>query len=682
MSHELRTPLTLILNPLENASRQYNEDKNIEVATKNSRRLLRLVNQLLDFQKLKAGKRDLKMAPLDINILTHVCGDYFASACADKEVNFSVKRDGNHLNGESNPLMVIGEIDALEKIVFNYLSNALKHSSEQGRIEMGLITQQTSVRLYVTDTGAGISDDGQSKLFEVFSQVDDSTTRAYEGSGLGLALVKSLAEEMGAEVGVNSRLGEGSTFWVQFPLLSAENIERLIADGSFGEAHVMEQDFKVKSWLLEEVEGKAGHQGDDAEDQSLAGDGARILVVDDLADMRDLIALGLQKQNYAVLKASNGKQGLAAAKKHLPDLIVTDWMMPEMSGPELIKSLKDDPALSSIPVVLLTAKSDDESKLTGAEIGAEAFLGKPFNELELNSIVKNLIQLTETSKRELRHTKNLLAQADKMSQLGAMVATIGHEIANPLSLISLSCVNESSTLEKLEKNVVSFANSDDIEIQNTAQTSLKQINHLKDFSRNINTASNQLKELSYALRTQSRIEHKPTPAIDLNEVIKESILITGGQIKKHRAQDSLSELPKITCYRSKVGQVVTNLLSNAAEALSEKVVQRRQEGERFRSQIVITSQPIDRDGKKGVMVVVADNGDGVPEAIRENIFEQFFTTKEAGKGTGLGLSLCVEIVKEHGGDLSVTDDPELGGARFELWLPVEIAGGGVAPEVA
>ena len=167
------------------------------------------------------------------------------------------------------------------------------------------------------------------------------------------------------------------------------------------------------------------------------------------------------------------------------------------------------------------------------------------------------------------------------------------------------------------------------------------------------------------------MEQEITEGVPINEVVKESMVLVGGRMKRHSLDESLGQLPEITCYRSKIGQVVTNLLANSADALTEKVERSAENGgERFEGHISVLTQPGERDGKPGVLVAVSDNGDGVPDSIREKIFEQFFTTKPAGVGTGLGLSMCAEIVKEHGGVLSVTDDENLGGARFELWLPV------------
>ena len=428
ISHELRTPLTLILNPLQAAEKAHGNDKNIEVAAKNSRRLLRLVNQLLDFQKLEAGKKELTLKPVNMVRFAHVCGDYFASACSTKDIDFQVRMDGEYLNEhmvQHQKHFIQGEIDALEKVAFNFLSNALKYTPQGGQIELGLKTTPDAVRIYIQDSGPGISEAGQQKLFQVFSQVDESTTREYEGTGLGLALVRDLAEAMQGKVGVNSQPGEGSTFWGEFPKLQepkapldlliiddeveirkmvqsmtrrSENVESTQSVGDANEARmvmrsrpvkcvlcdynlpmedgvsllkelaheypntrrvlitggpnddmmqravneawvhqvffkpvesaelidcldrlvghspigigteIVDEDFAVRDWLLADARGKTGEDTDDEEVPE--GSGELVLVVDDLPDMRDLIAGSLESRGYRTIKAPNGKRGL------------------------------------------------------------------------------------------------------------------------------------------------------------------------------------------------------------------------------------------------------------------------------------------------------------------------------------------------------------------------------------
>jgi signal transduction histidine kinase len=259
-----------------------------------------------------------------------------------------------------------------------------------------------------------------------------------------------------------------------------------------------------------------------------------------------------------------------------------------------------------------------------------------------------------------------------------MVAGIGHEIANPIGLISMSAENFRHSADKLEQTLMPvFTGSEEAEMVGKKIKAI--IDELRDVNECTTIGSNRLKDLSMALRTQSRMDLEATPGVNLNEVVKEAMLITGGRTKVHRVTDSLGELPALSCYRSKIGQVLTNLLANAADALTEKVESTRAVGgEAFKGQIFVVSKSWDREGMPGVLVTISDNGDGVPEAIREKIFDQFFTTKPAGVGTGLGLAMCVDIVKEHGGMLTVSDDADLGGARFELWLPLEVE----APEVS
>ena len=162
------------------------------------------------------------------------------------------------------------------------------------------------------------------------------------------------------------------------------------------------------------------------------------------------------------------------------------------------------------------------------------------------------------------------------------------------------------------------------------------------------------------------MDNEMTPGVDLNQVIRESIIMVSGRTTTHQLEEALSDIPEIECMRSRIGQVITNLLANAADALTE---QREKSGAGFRGKIAITSHVATNEETEGIAIIISDNGTGVPEAIRDRIFDEFFTTKPAGEGTGLGLAMCANIIRDHGGFLQVGDDPALGGARFEVWLP-------------
>jgi len=401
ISHELRTPLTLILNPLEVVVKKHGDDPSLKMAMRNAQRLLRLVNQLLDFQKLGAGQKNIELRPVNFLRFLRICADYFSSACTTKNIEFLVTIEGEPLTAElitSKRIFVAGEVDALEKITFNYLSNAIKFTPENGRIELGVTLTPERGRLFVKDSGPGISKENQESLFQAFSQIDGTATRNYEGTGLGLAYVKSLTEAMGGNVGIESEAGQGSSFWADF--------NRCADSGEIDTAT-----FKIKDWLLADAPART-QEAVDKPNPNAAGKGETILVVDDLSDMRRLISGTLRAENYHVETSTNGLLGLSKVEELRPDLIISDWMMPEMTGPEMVKRLKADSVLASTPVILLTAKSDAESKLLGTEVGADAFLGKPFNTKELLSIVHNLLTLKEREKEVAnlnRHiTENVL----------------------------------------------------------------------------------------------------------------------------------------------------------------------------------------------------------------------------------------------------------------------------------
>jgi adenylate cyclase len=300
----------------------------------------------------------------------------------------------------AGPVVVNAEADALEKIVFNFLANALKYTPKGKAITLSIASVAGRARIAVKDDGPGISAEGQKRLFQLFSQVDEGRGLAVanEGTGLGLALAKELAEAMGGAVGVESKEGEGSTFWVELPVVQAAATDAKPTGKAMADVPVVRKSEHLS------VRPPPSSAEPDA-----TGPRARVLVVDDLADMRDLVGRTLARHGYRVTLAPGGREALESLQASKPDLVVTDWMMPGMSGPELVAAIRADADLRAVPVVLLTAKSDEESKLAGTEVGADAFLGKPFNESELVSTVRNLVQLKERE-REVERLKRHIAE--------------------------------------------------------------------------------------------------------------------------------------------------------------------------------------------------------------------------------------------------------------------------------
>jgi signal transduction histidine kinase/class 3 adenylate cyclase len=373
-SHELRTPLTLILGPLDDELIEHPDNDNLQLIDRNARRLLRLVNQLLDYQRLSAGHTELDNGPLELTRFLRVCADYFRSAASSHELTFRCTVAGEPL-ATADELFVWSEADALEKVVFNYLSNALKFTPNGGTIDLTVQRREGAVRLAVSDTGPGISEADQARLFEVFVQADSSARLQHQGTGLGLALVKELVQAMGGTVGVTSQPGEGATFWCDLqPSVPAPFNRELYELRGGGMADVVAPRAVV-------------------DEEPTEGTNGVVLVVDDLDDVRALLSRSILRAGYSVVTARNGLEALDILTMKEIDLVITDWMMPLMTGPELIQSIRADAALQGTPVVLLTARSDEESRVIGLGVGADAYLGKPFLDAELTATVRNLVAL-------------------------------------------------------------------------------------------------------------------------------------------------------------------------------------------------------------------------------------------------------------------------------------------------
>jgi signal transduction histidine kinase/DNA-binding response OmpR family regulator len=389
VSHEFRTPLTLMLGPLEDTlarGRDLPEKhrNNLEVAHRNSLRLLKLVNALLDFSRIEAGRVQACYEPVDLASLTVELAGLFRSA---------IERAGLRLlvNCDLSADVAYVDREMWEKIVFNLLSNAFKFTFN-GEIEVSLKKIENAAELQVRDTGTGIPVDDLPHLFERFYRVQGARGRTWEGSGIGLALVQELAKLHSGSVRVESELGRGSTFIVTVPLgkdhLPTERIGAARTLGSTGisaEAYVQE----ALHWSA-----TAPDVSDDIEIASLVSTRAalspennleevsRVLFADDNADMRQYLTTLLNPQ-YEVVPCEDGQVALEQARQRRPDLVLADVMMPRMDGFSLLRALREDKDLRDIPVILLSARAGEESRIEGLDAGADDYLVKPFSAREL-----------------------------------------------------------------------------------------------------------------------------------------------------------------------------------------------------------------------------------------------------------------------------------------------------------
>jgi signal transduction histidine kinase/class 3 adenylate cyclase len=411
LSHEFRTPLALTIGPLEDVIRgQFGEINGplrgqLEVMLRNSQRLLRLINQLLDISKIESGEMKLESGHYDLRQLANETCMAFTPYAERNKVLLSID------TGEL-PISFDFDYVKMEHILNNLLSNAIKFTAENGKV-MLILTQTNSPRpgvvLRVRDTGSGIESGDVEKIFDRFYQVDGSSSRDYEGTGIGLSLVKELVELHGGTIEVKSDPGFGTEFSVVIPA-DVSNQQ--------GEHRGVEESNVAMELAILETSDAAG--------ESRTGTGGvseaviekpTVLVVDDNADIRNYLNTCLQP-SFRILQGRDGAEGIELAREHRPDLIISDIMMPGVDGYQLCRAVKEDQELKHIPVIFLTAKASDEMKLEGLEIGADDYLAKPFNARELLARSNNLITLRQ-KEREVVKLNQVLEQKleDQLEEL-------------------------------------------------------------------------------------------------------------------------------------------------------------------------------------------------------------------------------------------------------------------------
>ncbi|HEY9606993.1 MAG TPA: ATP-binding protein, partial [Allocoleopsis sp.] len=381
------------------------------IALRNSRRLLRLVNQLLDLQRLDAGRMQASFRPCNLVEFASQIVEVFRPYCERKHIKISTQLT-------SCPLVYL-DLEKFDKVLYNLLSNAMKFTSAGGSITVSVEPAGDHVQLMVIDTGIGIRKEQIPHLFERFRQAEGSVNRSYEGSGLGLALVKELVELHGGQISVESVYSEGTTFtlWLQTGTahLPLEQVLEVPTEIQYSRASVELADLDMEFPLSEDGETRSmpevekGQEFIPSSPLSIASSAAsqvqtphtpaQILVVDDNPDLRAYVSRILKQEGYRVLTAHNGDEGFCTVQQTRPQLIVTDLMMPVVSGLDLIRLIRNSEELKGIPIVLLTAKADEATRIEGTEQGADAYLSKPFNDRELLAEVRNLLALKANERR-------------------------------------------------------------------------------------------------------------------------------------------------------------------------------------------------------------------------------------------------------------------------------------------
>ena len=402
VSHELRTPLTLISGPADQLAERNTikgEDRNlVEMIRRNVKILSQLVDEILEFRRIQNDKVKLKLNQFDINSELQVWESDFAAVAARKKLTLEYQSTGS--------AMVIADKEKLSHIYFNLMTNALKYTPQGGSVTTGLEITDSTFRIFVADTGNGMNADDCQHIFERFYQAKGSVG----GTGIGLAIVKAYTDLHHGKATVDSQLGQGTTFSIELPLQQAG----YDAQKDTGDIVCRADNTFADDYMVEDVKSRQNTEtliavNDNENEKPL------VLVVDDNASMRNYIKSILQPQ-YNVIDAQNGAEALEEARKKVPQIVVSDVMMPVMNGLELSRRMKDDITISHIPVILLTARVLDEQRAEGYATGADSYITKPFAASTLLARIDNLLKNRRQLKRIFSGT--LQEQAEDEQMLG------------------------------------------------------------------------------------------------------------------------------------------------------------------------------------------------------------------------------------------------------------------------
>ncbi len=685
VSHEFRTPLTLMLGPLEEeiaARTDHAAAGRLGMVHRNGLRLLRLVNTLLDFSRIEAGRVQARYQPLELDRHTAELASNFRSAC---------ERAGLRLETRCAPLPhpVYADAEMWERIVLNLVSNAFKYTLS-GEIFVGLTAApgDTEAVLTVRDTGIGIPQAELPHIFDRFHRIEGQNGRTLEGTGIGLALVNELVRLHGGTIRVESQIGVGTTFSVSIPFGHAhlppdrvsETTVRTAPEGISAAAFVEE----ALRWLPQgegAEEGQAEPRAADLLETSsvLFGPGSfspapeqqrpRILLADDNADMRDYVTRLLHSA-YDIQSVRDGQEALHAARATRPDLILSDVMMPRLDGFGLLAAIRADADLRDLPVILLSARAGEEARLEGLDAGADDYLVKPFSARELLARVRSnldLARLRRAARDALRQANELLEQrvaeevarraqaedslrqAQKMEAIGHLTGGVAHDFNNLLTVIGGGV----ETLQRLL--AASPPAGDDTKIK-------RALSMIAQGAERAATLTHRL--LAFARR--QTLDPKP---VDANKLVAGMSELLRRTLGESVALETVlaGGLWRTIADANQLENALLNLAVNARDAMPD--------GGRLTIETANThldyayaAENEDVSAGQYVMIAVSDTGIGMDRDTLGRVFEPFFTTKDVGQGTGLGLSQVYGFIKQSNGHVKLYSEPGQGTA-VKLYLP-------------
>ena len=680
VSHEFRTPLTLMLGPLEEEIAGLSREKpqaaeRLSMAHRNGLRLLRLVNTLLDFSRIEAGRVQAHFRPTDLGEYTEELASNFRSAC---------DRAGLRLVTHCGRLdqLVYVDTEMWERIVLNLVSNAFKYTlAGTITVELAAAPDNEAAVLTVRDTGVGIPEAELPHIFDRFHRIDGQRGRTLEGTGIGLALVNELVRLHGGSIAVESRIDAGTAVSVRVPFgrahLPAERVSEIVARGApegVAAATFVEEALR---WLPDDGMGRDTDLLETSSVLSSLGIDAamgdqvrrRVLLADDNADMRDYV-VRLLRPGYDVEAVWDGREALRSARARPPDLILSDVMMPQMDGFDLLAAIRADRELRDLPVVLVSARAGEEARVEGLDAGADDYLVKPFSARELLARVRSnleLARLRREARSALQHANEMLEQrvsqemarraeaeeslrqSQKMEAIGHLTGGVAHDFNNLLTVIG-------GGVETLQRILATLP---------LGAEERRVTRALGMIAQGADRAATLTQRLLAFARRQT-LDPRP---LDANK------LVAGMSDLLHRTLGEavvLKTVPANGLWRTEAD---ANQLENALLNLAVNARDAMPNGGRLTIETANASlddayAASHDDVAPGdyVLIAVTDTGTGMDDDTLSRVFEPFFTTKDIGQGTGLGLSQVYGFIKQSSGHVKL--DSDLGqGTTVKLYLP-------------